>query len=92
MGCVCIVILQMCHYFQVFPDAFNQQTGHRVHRSGIIRVGTLPTAMLGLLPRWRLLPQTIRGRREQLRHNKSRLVTSCLIHFVAPMPFDERIL
>jgi len=44
---------------QVFPDAPDQQAGHGVHGPGDVRLGAVPAALLGLLPRRRLLPQTV---------------------------------
>lgn len=42
--------------FQVFPYAFNKQTGHGIYRSRNVRLEHVPTTMLGFLPGRRLFP------------------------------------
>ena len=47
---------------QVFHHAPDQQAGHRVHGAGDVCVGAVSAALLGLLPRGRLLHQAARNR------------------------------
>ena len=48
-------------WFQVFPDASHQQRRDGVHGAGDVRVEHVPAALLGLLPRGRLLQEAVRG-------------------------------
>lgn len=46
-------------FFKVFPYASDQQTGYRIHGAGDVRLEYVPTKMLGLLPRGRLLQEAV---------------------------------
>lgn len=68
---------------QVFPDAPDQQTGHGVHRPGNVRVEHVPATVLGLFPRGRLFPQTVRRGTGRWRR---RLITSHCINYYILYP------
>lgn len=58
---------------QVLLDAFDQQTGHGIHWSRDLCMEHVPTTLLGLLPRRRLFPQTVRSGIGWRRERKERI-------------------
>lgn len=71
-------LIAVSQRLQVFPNAFDQQTGHRIYRSRNVRVEHVPATVLGLLPSGRLFPQTVR-RGARRRRRRLIIVFLCLI-------------
>lgn len=64
------------HYEQVLPDASDQQTRHRIHRSRNLCMGNVSKKMLGLLPGGRLLQEAVWRRRRKFLELEQGLIKS----------------